>query len=325
MATEKFANNAQTTLNGAIDNSTTTVTVTSASAFPTSGNFRILVDAEIMLVTAVAANVFTATRGQESTSAVSHLDNATVTHILTLGSLDQKRTEDIYTAAHASRLTAEKDGRLFLPSDGFLMERDNSSSWTTFGPVFPFTPPSTTGFAWVNQGTATVSSTKSGLYMAGPATGNSNDVHAYVKSVPSIPYTVTAAFLVNPTVWKDQLGWGMCWRQSSDGKLANCQFQADTGNGYQFLSSKFTNPTTFSANYVGYYISQQQPTFIRMEDDNANRNIYFSGDGQNWIQVHTVARTDFLTADQIGFFVNARNTSTPNLAIGVNCIHWVEA
>lgn len=44
----------------------TTLNIVSPSAFPTSGNFRILVDTELMLVTGVAGNVFTVTRAAES-------------------------------------------------------------------------------------------------------------------------------------------------------------------------------------------------------------------------------------------------------------------
>ena len=83
---ENFANTSQTTLNGAIDSSTTTVVVTSATGFP-SVNFRILIDSELMLVTNVSTNTFTVTRHVESTSAASHSDGATVTHVLTAASL----------------------------------------------------------------------------------------------------------------------------------------------------------------------------------------------------------------------------------------------
>lgn len=96
---EQFSNRAQTTLNGGISNVTETIIVTSASAFPASGNFRILIDSEIILVTSVAGNTFTCTggRGAESTTAAAHSNGATVTHVLTAGALDtgiDDRVED---------------------------------------------------------------------------------------------------------------------------------------------------------------------------------------------------------------------------------------
>jgi hypothetical protein len=89
IVTEQFVNNASSTLNGSITNSATSLIVTSASSFPTSGNFRIIVDNEIMLVTAVSTNTFTVTRGYESTTGVSHNSGVPVTHIFTAGALSK--------------------------------------------------------------------------------------------------------------------------------------------------------------------------------------------------------------------------------------------
>lgn len=90
MSVEQFANLAQTTLSAAITStSATSCTVTSATLFPASGNFRILIDSEIMIVTAVSSTTFTISRGQEGTSAATHSNGATVTLILTAASLAQ--------------------------------------------------------------------------------------------------------------------------------------------------------------------------------------------------------------------------------------------
>ena len=57
---ETFSNQAVTTLSAAITTTTaTSCTVTDASTFPATGNFRIKIDNEIILVTAVATNTFT--------------------------------------------------------------------------------------------------------------------------------------------------------------------------------------------------------------------------------------------------------------------------
>src|SRR5215831_12889889 len=63
MATELFANNYTTTLNGTISNSATTVVM--GSAVPTAlravGQWRLLIDSELMLVTAVNVDNVTLT------------------------------------------------------------------------------------------------------------------------------------------------------------------------------------------------------------------------------------------------------------------------
>ena len=62
---ELFTNNAATTVASGLNNTTNpvTFTVASATAFPATGNFRILVGNELLLVTARAGTSFTATRG----------------------------------------------------------------------------------------------------------------------------------------------------------------------------------------------------------------------------------------------------------------------
>jgi hypothetical protein len=88
MSVELYANAAQTTLFNSLTAAATSLTVNNGSAFPLTGNFRILIDQEIMLVTAVAGNVWTVTRAVETYAgapqvAANHNAGATVTQVLT--------------------------------------------------------------------------------------------------------------------------------------------------------------------------------------------------------------------------------------------------
>jgi len=82
----KYANNPQTTLAGAITVGDTSLSVASGSAFPATGQFTIIVGAEIMLVTGVAGTIWTVQRGYDGTAAAAHNQNAIVTGILTRAS-----------------------------------------------------------------------------------------------------------------------------------------------------------------------------------------------------------------------------------------------
>jgi hypothetical protein len=95
MAIERFTNDSSSTLNGAINNSVTSLDVTSAATFPSSPQFRIKIDTELLLVTGVAGTTFTVTRGVEGTTAASHSNGATVIHILTSGAVSRFKT-DVY-------------------------------------------------------------------------------------------------------------------------------------------------------------------------------------------------------------------------------------
>lgn len=87
MDREQFENNYSTLLNGAIDNDDTTLTVDAVPVTMTH-TFRIRIDDELILVGSVSGSTFiNCTRGIEGTTAVSHLDNAPVTHVLTATAL----------------------------------------------------------------------------------------------------------------------------------------------------------------------------------------------------------------------------------------------
>jgi len=83
---EILRNNPSTTLNGAINSTVTSLIVTSATGFPTTGDFRIRIDNEIILVTSVSGTTFTVIRAVEeyqgTQTAVSHSNGAAVTLVL---------------------------------------------------------------------------------------------------------------------------------------------------------------------------------------------------------------------------------------------------
>jgi hypothetical protein len=139
MATEKFANNASTTLNGDISDVSTSLVVTSASTFPTTPQFRIKIGNEILLVTGVSGTTYTVTRGQEGTTAASHLDTSVVTHVLTAAALSQFQT-DIQSQSRwmtALDLDFTSLGSIALGSDGAYSL--GSTSWNKINSAQDYT------------------------------------------------------------------------------------------------------------------------------------------------------------------------------------------
>lgn len=187
-----------------------------------------------------------------------------------------------------------------------------------------FVAPIDANYAWINQGGASIVSTSvqgaSGLFLRGPVSSGVN-LRIRKKSAPATPYTVTAAVLAYAMAVNFQ-DVGICFRESSSGKVH--AFGAVTGtNLWQLGSLKYTNPTTFSASYVapgGNFCAQT--LWLRIADNGTNRICSYSLDGQNFITLHTVGRTDFLTADEIGFFVNDQ---TNTYEVGCVLLSWVEA
>ena len=91
MATELFANNAQTTLASLVTAGATSLTVASSAPFPAAstagGQFRVLIDTELFLVTNVAGATWTVTPGMEGTTQAAHASGAPVTAIVTAAAL----------------------------------------------------------------------------------------------------------------------------------------------------------------------------------------------------------------------------------------------
>jgi hypothetical protein len=84
---EQFANNATSELAALCVIGDTAVIIANPAPFPTMGNFRLLVDNELMLCTAVASDIFSVTRGIEGTTEANHALGAAIILPLTAGSL----------------------------------------------------------------------------------------------------------------------------------------------------------------------------------------------------------------------------------------------
>ena len=95
-----------------------------------------------------------------------------------------------------------------------------------------------------------------------------------------------------------------------------------------FAAIKWSAPATFSAKYTLSPANSTVPQWqrgpvmwIQVEDDNTNRILRVSNDGRNWKQLFSVGRTDFLTPDEAGIFVNSNNATH---AAGILLLSWDE-
>ena len=122
MLREKYTNSVATTLNGSINSSVTSVTVTDGSTFPT-GAFRVKCENEIMYVTSRSSNVLTVVRGYEGTTAASHADLTPINHTITAQALDRYRLgilADVGLVPYEDSLSADDDE----------FDDENFSGWT---------------------------------------------------------------------------------------------------------------------------------------------------------------------------------------------------
>lgn len=202
-------------------------------------------------------------------------------------------------------------GDLFLPSNGFWAKRYSGSAWVPWGPLFPLTAPVSGDFTAVNGGgTSSLTTTYGGMVLADSTSTGSDNIRIYKKSAPSTPYTITAAILLVADLADASPGFdgGLCFRQSSDGKLHVFGLSVNSTRQARLVGVKYTNPTTFSAGYFDYdFVSAgfaSAVVWLRIADNGTNRICSISADGQTWQAIHTIGRTDFLTADEVGLYID---------------------
>jgi len=300
---EQFANNAADTLNGAINNSVTSLAVNSASEFPTDGNFRIIIESEILLVTAVSTNTFTVVRGQEGTTAASHSSGAVVTQILTKDSIDRGGKDNVTLWGYSG-----------LPPLNKLVGTDGSTILTS------------SDFTWVNQGTTVVTDQGGTVAMRLPTSSGEN-VRVQKRAAPSTPYSLVAA--VRVLAFREGIpSVGIGFRESSTGELVVLAFSNDGTQENRFIVYKFNSATSFSAAYSGLGTSTHclfiaSEVWLKITDNGTNLIFYASPDGVEWAQLFSISRTDFMAGgpDEILWFANNQGSGSGHEMLA-RLMHW---
>jgi hypothetical protein len=239
------------------------------------------------------------------------------------GGLSNERllSDVIASNTHALRATPYFPGRLYYPTDGVYIGRDTGTVWETWGPVFKLTRPINANFNWVNQESAYVSDASGALwfYDALDASG----IKIRKKAIPSASYLVVIGFI--PALYCAEYNLcGMCLRESSSGKLILMHIVGTpSANNFTLQISKWDDPTTFNSNYLSIPmpLCAGPMIFFAIKDDGTDRKFYWSFDSQNFREVFSVGRTDYMTADEVGAHVASLSSS---YAAAMTWLHWKE-
>ena len=329
--TEKFSNNAVNTLSAAITTTTaTSCTVTDATGFPTSGNFRIKIDGEILIVTGVAGSTFTVTRGAEGTVAATHASGATVIHLLTKGGLEARVANRFLSDLYANKPAAGVKGRLFLPSDGLFLEYDDGAAWHQYGPFRRLKAPPQTGWSWVNQGNATATFNGGALQLEDPdMDATSPQLRLYVRGLAAGATSVAAAFTYNGAASMNGPRAGFCARcvgGTDDGNFSTWGIREWQTSSYPFLEHlHYTSPTALEAtpSIDGRTLWPSLRMFwVKFSWEGYYKRWYYSVDGVNWVKWYEDTFTSYNTPSQFGIFIDPLNNANK---IALTLHHWEES
>ena len=224
------------------------------------------------------------------------------------------------TGPEASRQAASQNGNLYFPNDGFGVDRDTGTVWSTWGPLYPFVfPPLDGAWAWVNQAGGTTTQTNQGIYLDGGITISTQNIQIRKRTIGAFT-TLIAAFM--PTLVVNVNGnCGLILRESSTGKLQT--FSVIQNANWNVSIFNCPTPTTFTATTLSGAGALFPPVRFRIIIG-ASITFYYGNDGQHWVPLITVAKTNAFTVgpDEWGFYVDGRSTVSPS---GINLLSWSEA
>lgn len=206
---------------------------------------------------------------------------------------------------YASRPAAGTANRQYACTDIDSVYYDNGTSWDLLhiaGGVGGVEPPSS-GWSWVNQGTATVAADKGGRLLTMPSAAA--NMRMEVRTLASaINYTATC--YVESAIYSGDSSYaGMILRNSGSGNfvLFMCGYEASPG-GTTLASVKWSSPAAGIADYRKQgpgMLANGAPRWLRVRDNGTTRFLEYSYNGVDWIEHFSVGRTDYLTPDQVGW------------------------
>lgn len=205
------------------------------------------------------------------------------------------------------------EGDIWIASNTALWGRYSGSAWAYYYRGFPVTLPATGDFSWDNQGSSTVDATDGGILLSTPNAVGENLRVRY----QAVTGNYTAIFgLQCPGLGANVAAFGTCWRQSSDGKIIANYFIFNTNISFlcadwnSSTSSNAANTLTPAASQLVQLWHATQFLWFKLQDNGTNRVLSVSTNKLDWWQLYSESRTTFLTADQVGWFVQSNSGGT---------------
>lgn len=209
--------------------------------------------------------------------------------------------------AYASLPASCTAGDRYLTSDSiYEFACTASNTWRAFNTSKLHVIPPSSGWSWVNQGSATVTYSLGYGYLSAPA--NATDSLRMQTRSASAPYTVTARIRVKTNDTQNYFAAGLMCRDSGSGGIIN--FGIAGNGGVKVISYYHASPTSGgSMRGTAINLGIYSDLWLRLSDNSTNRVLEYSINGADWLQHSSTANTTDVTCDQVGWFSNSANSS----------------
>lgn len=289
----QFVNDVTTTLNGAITNVATSMTVTSATGYPTSGDFYCLIESEIVKVTAVSGAVFTIVRGQAGTTGAAHGDGVQISPIVTKDNLNGWLKENACTRLLTHGFEDWTQRHNFQENGNTVAAADFSGETVTDNGDFA-------------------------MFMS-PAPLSSISLKIAYVSAPSTPYQIQGRVRADFDTFgstSPSLA-GLCFQDSSNSNVFMVYHRA----GQDIFCGEWDNDTPIVIATAEILKNSSRPEWwVRLTNDGVDMEGFVSADGVNWRSLGTRAVGTTMTPNRIGWFGAIRGDTGHDISL----ISWRE-
>lgn len=220
-----------------------------------------------------------------------------------------------------SKISALPAG-IFAATDEVPVNKGGTTTKVTL-PLVSMTPLDQSGWAWLNQGGATVAQGGGVVSLYKPASDTGTHVRGRIVAVPSTPWTMTMAYVPVLPATFSTAGFILYDGTKCYVLALGCStpVTATLIQTYQY-SNVSTNTSAASVACPPSFL--QSPIYMSLTDDGTNNVFKVSmNGGRTYRTFLTEAHGAFLTATHVGLALDGPGTAS--IPVGMEVLSWVQS
>lgn len=299
----------RTTLSASINNSVTSLVVTDNTKVSSTGTFFILIDDELMRVTAVSGSTLTVVRGVGGTTAASHTSGAKLSQVQTVEQFRGVLAEYNKIDTFANRPAAGIEGRAFWPTDVPLRYIDNGTNWQPVmrDVLLPYGPIDQATFTQVNFSGCTATNRGDACRIDIDQSGGINWRFLAKNLISTTNYSVQVACLVAGKAARSSTLPMLGLRHAASGTFfTTAILESDTS--WQIYGTYATSPNSDSIISVGKYINKSDMIVFKFTKSGTNIKMLYSFDGVDFYEAFSFTRSTYMANDPDQYIIGGFNS-----------------